>query len=70
MSMYIIIQTVFYNNLIWCMCFYEAHNNSGSSGISEPEPEILVTRIYRYCNTRYNFVYRFSKPEILNSRIT
>jgi hypothetical protein len=25
MSMYIIIQTIFYTNLIWSMCFYEAN---------------------------------------------
>jgi hypothetical protein len=39
-------------------------------GIPEPEPEISGTRSFGYRKTRCNFGYRFSKPEILNTRIT
>jgi hypothetical protein len=44
------------------------HNSSRSSVI--PEPEIPGTRIFGYCKTRFIFGYQFSKPEILNTRIT
>jgi hypothetical protein len=71
MSMYIIIQTIFlyYFNRVYVF-LWSQHNISGSSGIPEPEAEISGTRIFGYCKTRCNFGYRFSKPEILKTRIT
>jgi hypothetical protein len=61
----------FYTNLIGCMCFYEA--NTTIRVVREypnPNPKFQVTRFFGYCKTRCNFGYRFSKPEILNTRIT
>jgi hypothetical protein len=49
---------------------WSRHNSSGSSGITEPEPEMSGTRIFGYCKTRCNFGYRLSKPEILKTQIT